>query len=298
MPRSTKALTVLEVTKLSKHGLHALGEVSRLYLCVKPKTMTRSYIFRFWLKILRWAKALGWYGGENPADLNGVLEVLLKPYQINRKQPKSLPALDFHELPRFIKETLEAGKISQLITAFSMVTVLRSKIVRLVKWSDIAFKVRTLTVPQENIKTKKSGAHTVFLSETALQILKLVPRTEGLDLIFPSPLKLQPLSDAAMGNVFKDMHEIRLAEDGIGQIDPVLTKKLGKICIVPQYGTARARFKPWARSTDKRSLLDDAVELYMAHRLKDYYGGAYNRSTLENGHHFVLEAWGTFCLSG
>lgn len=254
----------------------------------------RSLVFH----VFRWAKARGWCTGENPADLNGVLGVLLEPHEINRKQPENLPALDFHEIPRFVKEILEAGKISQLMTAFSIVTVLRSKMVRFAKWSDIDFQANTLTIPQEHIKTKKSGAHIVFLSSAALEILKMVPHVEGIDLIFPSPMKLHPMSDTAMGKVFKDMHEHRFAHDGIGWIDPVLTKKLGKTCIATQHGTARAGFKTWARTGDNRKLLDDdAVELCMAHRLKDDYGGAYNRSTLENERRFVMEEWGKFCLS-
>lgn len=254
----------------------------------------RSLVFH----IFRWAKARGWCNGENPADLNGVLGVLLEPLQVDRKQPENLPALDFHEIPRFIKELLEAGKISQLMTAFSIVTVLRSKMVRLAKWSDVNFTAKTLTIPQENIKTKKSGSHTVFLSEAALRILRMVPRIKGINLIFPSPLRLQPLSDAAMGKVFKDMHEKRFAEDGIGWIDPILSKKLGKPCIATQHGTARAGFKTWARSGENRKILDDdAVELCMAHRLKDDYDGAYNRSTLEPERRFVMEEWGKFCLS-
>lgn len=254
----------------------------------------RSLVFH----VFRWAKARGWCSGENPADLNGVLGVLLEPHEVNRKQPENLPALDFHEIPRFVKEILSAGKISQLMTAFSIVTVLRSKMVRFAKWSDIDFEAHTLTIPQEHIKTKKSGAHVVFLSSAALAILKMVPRVDGVDLIFPSPLKLKPLSDAAMGKVFKDMHEHRLAHDGIGWIDPVLTKKLGKPCIATQHGTARAGFKTWARTGENRKLLDDdAVELCMAHRLKDDYGGAYNRTTLEDERRFVMEEWGKFCLS-
>ena len=247
--------------------------------------------------IFRWAKARGWCSGENHADLNGVLGVLLEPLEINRKQQKNLPALDFHEIPRFIEEILEVGTISYLMTAFSIVTVLRSKMVRLARWSDVDFDARTLTIPQEHIKTKKSGAHTVFLSKAALLILRSTPRVEATDLIFPSPLKLQPLSDAAMGKVFKDMHERRFAEDGIGWIDPVLTKKSGKTCIATQHGTARAGFKTWACTGENRKLLDDdAVELCMAHRLKDDYGGAYNRTTLENERRLTMEAWGQFCL--
>lgn len=137
----------------------------------------------------------------------------------------------------------------------------------------------------------------MFLSSAALLVLRRIPRVEKTDLIFPSPLKLQPLSDAAMGKVFKDMHEHRFAQDGIGWIDPVLTKKLGKPCRATQHGTARAGFKTWARTGENRKLLDDdAVELCMAHHLKDDYGGAYNRTTLENERRLVMEAWGQFCL--
>ena len=34
----------------------------------------------------------------------------------------------------------------------------------------------------------------------------------------------------------------------------------------------------------------------MAHRLKDDYDGAYNRSTLELERQFFMEKWGEFCL--
>ena len=41
----------------------------------------------------------------------------------------------------------------------------------------------------------------------------------------------------------------------------------------------------------------DAVELCMAHHLKDDYNGAYNRTTLEEERREVMEAWGDYCLS-
>ena len=101
-----------------------------------------------------------------------------------------------------------------------------------------------------------------------------------------------------MGNAFKDMHEQRLAYDGIGWIDPVLNQKLGKPCIATELGTARAGFKTWAGTGENRKLLDDdAVELCMAHRLKDDFGDTYNRSTLENERRSLTEEWGSFCLS-
>lgn len=34
----------------------------------------------------------------------------------------------------------------------------------------------------------------------------------------------------------------------------------------------------------------------MAHKLKDDYGGAYNRATLEAERRAVMAAWGRFCF--
>ena len=46
MPKSIKALTALEVARLSKPGFTALGGVPGLYLCIKPGSFTRSYVYR------------------------------------------------------------------------------------------------------------------------------------------------------------------------------------------------------------------------------------------------------------
>jgi hypothetical protein len=68
--------------------------------------------------------------------------------------------------------------------------------------------------------------------------------------------------------------------------------------MITQHATARASFKTWASSGENRKRFDvDAVELCLAHHLKDDYNGAYNRSTLEEERRAVMEAWGDYCLS-
>lgn len=62
--------------------------------------------------------------------------------------------------------------------------------------------------------------------------------------------------------------------------------------------TARASFKTWASTGENRKKFDaDAVELCMAHHLRDDYNGAYNRTPLEEERREVMEAWGDYCLS-
>ena len=68
--------------------------------------------------------------------------------------------------------------------------------------------------------------------------------------------------------------------------------------MITQHATARASFKTWASTGENRKKFDaDAVELCMAHQLKDDYNGAYNRTTLVEERREVMEAWGRYCLS-
>ena len=152
--------------------------------------------------------------------------------------------------------------------------------VRLAKWTDVDFEARTLRIPNSNFKTKGRGDHTVYLSDEALSILTALPRDS--ELIFPSPRLKKALSDAAMGQVFSRLHQRSVNNGGKGWVDPVLSEKAGRPITATQHGTARASFKTWSKSGENRRLLDEeAVELCMAHKLKDDYGGAYNRATLE-----------------
>ena len=116
--------------------------------------------------------------------------------------------------------------------------------------------------------------------------------------VFPSPRKLEPFSDAAMGKVFDDLHLLDVKRGGRGWIDPVQSKEKGYPVGATAHGTCRATFKTWARTGENRQLLDDeAVELCLAHKLKDDYDGAYNRATLEDERREVMRAWGEYCYS-
>ncbi len=254
----------------------------------------RSLVFH----VYRWAKAKGWCDGDNPADTKGTLGVLLEPLAAGKKQRVNYNALDYKEVPRFVRELLESKDITYLLTAFSIVTALRSKMARYARWSDVDLNAKTLTIPEENLKTKNRGAHTVFLSDAAISILKRLPRYKHVDLLFPSPRRMSYLSDASMSVVFKRMHAKRFSIDRIGWIDPVQTKKTGSPCIATQHGTARACFKTWASTGENRKIFDiEAVELCMAHKLHDDYDGAYNRATLEKERRDVMEKWGQYCFS-
>ena len=253
----------------------------------KTLTMTSS--------VWKWAEAQGWATGDNPAVKRGALGVLLEPYKA-RKKAENYPALAFTDVPAFMKELHEYDAISARMTEFAILTTLRSKMVRYLKWTDVDFDNKTVTIVESSIKTKGRGKHTVFLSDEALALLKSIPPVN--EWVFPSPAKQMPMTDAAMGKVFDILHVRNVMAGGRGWIDPEQTKEKGYPVGATAHGTCRASFKTWARSGENRKKLDDeAVELCLAHKLKDDYAGAYNRTKLEDERREVMQAWGSFCYS-
>lgn len=245
--------------------------------------------------IWKWAEAKGWASGDNPGSKQGVLGVLLEPYK-ERQKKENYPALAFTDVPAFMKELHEYDTIAARMTEFAILTTLRSKMVRYLKWDDIDWDNKLATIYESSIKTKGRGKHTVFLSKEAIALLETLPRFN--EWVFPSPRILKPMSDAAMGKVFDVLHDKNVAEGGRGWIDPEQTKEKGYPVGATAHGTCRASFKTWARTGENRKLLDDeAVELCMAHKLKDDYAGAYNRAELEDERREVMQAWSDFCCS-
>jgi integrase len=70
------------------------------------------------------------------------------------------------------------GRIVRLL----MLTGCRREEIGLLRWSEIDMDVRTITLPAE--RTKNGQQHVVPLSESALEILKAVPRREDRDYVF------------------------------------------------------------------------------------------------------------------
>ena len=100
------------------------------------------------------------------------------------------------------------------------------------------------------------------------------------------------------GNVFDILHARNVKAGGRGCVDPEQTKEKAYPFGATAHGICRASFKTWVRSDENRKKLDDeAVELCLAHKLKDDYAGAYNRTKLEDERREVMQTWGTFCYS-
>ena len=243
--------------------------------------------------IWKFAKAKKWADGENPADRNGTLGVLLEPYNKSKKQAENYPALPISDIPEFMFQLHQMETVSARLVEFQILTACRSKMARTLKWTDINFENKTATIREEALKTKGRGVHTIFLSREALAILKQIPQTE--EYVFTNQSG-KPFSDAAPGMVIKQMNRERAKDNLEPWLDHVQSNEKKEPVAVTVQGTARATFKTWTKTGENRKLLDEeAVELCMAHNLQDDYNGAYNRTTLEDERRVVMQAWADYC---
>lgn len=289
---------------LNKYILPALGSVPidevtprHVFETILPIYQTKSGTADKCLIHLRsiffWAKAHDFMpsSSENPANIQGTLGVLFAPYK-QRTKAKHYAALAFDEIPDFFKDLHAKGGISARALEFAILACLRSKMVRYMRWSNVDFEHHLVKIESDTIKTKSRGDHYVFLSTQAENLLKNLPRYDGCDLVFPSPKLLSVMSDASLSKVIKDMSEKR------PWLDPVMSKEEGRPVLATMHGTARATFKTWASTGENRRELDsDAVELCLAHKLRDDYDGAYNRAELEPERRKVMQTWSDFCYS-
>lgn len=244
-------------------------------------------------RIFFWAKAheLVPPEFENPADKSGTLGVLLEPYK-TRAKAEHYAALSPDEIPAFFVALRSRRGIAARMLEFCILTALRSQMVRYAKWSNVDFEHHVLKIEPETIKTKGRGPHFVFLSTQAEELLKNLPMIDDCPWIFPGPRDIEPMTDAAMGKVIKDMSKDKQ------WIDREASQKAGHPVLITPHGTARASFKTWASTGENRRKLDsEAVELCLAHKLRDDYDGAYNRAELEPERRMVMQTWGDFCYS-
>lgn len=281
-----------------------IGELTHrdVFKCLKDlwvnTTSAKDKCLRIISQVYRWAQAMDYVSGENPADIKGPLGVLLENLSPVVKQSKNYPALAVEDIPEFFRDLMEIQSSGARALAFSILTASRSKPVRNARWSDIDLKAKTWVCPEESMKVKGRGAFVVMLSDAAVRLLRLCPKVDGCDLVFPSPYKQRVLTDAGLGKVITDMHVARMEARGIGWIDPRQSEIEGRPVKVTQHGTARATFKTWSRTGENiKKFVTDAVELCMAHKIDDKYDGAYDRATLIEERRKVMEAWGRYCFS-
>jgi integrase len=175
------ALENIIVADIDHHHLHQILEPIWY-----TKTGTADKVREYAAAILDRAKARGLRGGDNPADLEGPLGVLLGPLPDTSKPFVSLP---YCEVPAFMAKLRgyvicnpqkfpELAQIRDSVHAklieFIILTAVRADQTKGMKWKEIDWDNKVWNCPWQRTKTgsRTHKDHEVHLSEPALAILR------------------------------------------------------------------------------------------------------------------------------
>lgn len=231
--------------------------------------------------VLRWAAGERHVTGENQAEtdwLKGKLKAALKGVKKKRQ-----PSLDWEDAPRWWAMLNDREGTGSRALQFLAMTATRSGDVRGMTWDEVDLEKGIWTIPAERLKVKNKGEHSVPLPTAALELLKSLPKIEGVNWVFPA-IRGGQLSDATIGKAMKDMHSKDIKQGGSGFLD-----KESNSPAVPH--GLRATFRTWA---GEQGFSREHAELALAHVFGDDTERAYQRSTFIEQRRPMMAAWAEY----
>ncbi|ENX23088.1 hypothetical protein F892_02331 [Acinetobacter vivianii] len=231
--------------------------------------------------IFNYAKAMGYFEGDNPAEWKGNLEPILGNL---KQESRPHPSLPYEHVFEFIQHLRRKKGISPKALEFAILTACRSGEVFGATWQEIDFKAKVWTIPKERMKADKE--HRVPLSQEAIALLELIkPFTQLQDFIFPAP-RGGMLSNMSLTTLIKRMHEQKLKENSLGYIDHKQNR------VITTHGF-RSTFRDW--SADKTDYPREVCEHVLAHKLPDEVEAAYLRGAYLEKRKGLMANWAKFC---
>ena len=234
--------------------------------------------------VFDYAKAMGYFVGDNPAEWKGNLEPILGNL---KQEPRPHPSLPYEQVSEFIQRLRQKKGISPKALEFAILTACRSGEIFGAKWHEIDFKNKVWIIPKERMKAEKE--HRVPLSQQAINLLESIqPYTQSHDFIFPAPRSGEMLSDMSLTTLIRRLHEQKFKENGIGYIDPKQSR------IITTHGF-RSTFRDW--SADKTDYPREVCEHVLAHKLPDEVEAAYLRGAYLEKRKGLMADWAEFCFA-
>ena len=232
--------------------------------------------------IFNYAKAMGYFEGDNPAEWKGNLEPILGNL---KQESRPHPSLPYEQVAEFIQHLRQKKGISPKALEFTILTACRSGEIFGAKWQEIDFKNKVWIIPKERMKAEKE--HRVPLSQESIALLKSVKgHTQPQDFIFPAPRSGDMLSDMSLTTLIKRMHEQKRKENGLGYID------LKQNRVITTHGF-RSTFRDW--SADKTDYPREVCEHVLAHKLPDEVEAAYLRGAYLEKRKGLMADWAEYC---
>ena len=214
--------------------------------------------------IIKWARAKGYFQGEDPVEL---AEQALPRKKRSDNHHKSLSYKDVPDLIVKIKES-KISLPTQLAIQFTILSACRTSEVLRASWDEIDMQNLIWTIPAKRMKTGK--IHEVPISSGMKDILKDAKDKIGSpDYIFSSDQSGKELSN----------NTLRLA----------VQKRLGVDTTI--HGM-RSSFKDWASETT--NFANEVSEMALAHVIPNKTEAAYRRGNLMDKRRHLMQMWSDF----
>ena len=231
----------------------------------KDKTETATRVRGRIDNVLDWATVHEYRSGPSPARWKGHLDKLLSAPNKTAKVEHHA-ALPYGEMGAFMVRLSEQEGMGARALQFAILTAARSGEVRGATWAEIDLNAGTWTIPEGRMKAGKE--HRIPLSQSAIDLLKKLPRIAGTDLAFPAP----------RGGALSDM---------------TLTAVLRRMSVNVTAHGFRSTFRDWAGETTAHPR--EVIEHALAHQLKDKAEAAYSRGTLFDKRRRLMDDWAKYC---
>lgn len=251
------------------------------------QTPTATRIRQTIAKIWKLADSRNLVSGTNPADWDDNLDGWL-PAAKRIHRTKHKPAMRYQDLPDFMKLLTERDAIPARALEFQILTVARPTEVQFAEWSEINLEEGIWTLPGEKVKNRgPNEAHTVPLVPRAIDILRSMPHSGRY--VFPGYRGKERISENALNNTVKAIHQSSLKSGGKGFVDP-------RYNLVACAHGMRSSFKNFAAS---KTDFDDVVsELCLSHMDSDETRAAYLSDQILDRRLMLLTAYARYAFTG
>jgi integrase len=261
---------IADIPSLHKLKLHEI-ETEHVLAALKPlwvaKPPTASRIRQRIERLLDAAKALKLRTGDNPAMWRGNLKHLLpSPRKIHIK--KGHTSVPYAKAPALMTGLSQDAAIVARCVELGILTVARSKEIRLMEWTELDMTAKTWRCPAAKMKMKKD--HLVPLSEQALAIIRSMPK--GGRYVFPSD------------------H----AEDHAAFLPNALTGCIRRDGFDVTMHGMRTSFRNWAGEDVEHNFRREVIEHCLAHREGDETERSYWTGEMRERRRIVLQAWADY----
>ena len=214
--------------------------------------------------IIKWARAQGYFQGDDPVEL---AEQAL-PKQL--KSDDHHKSLEFEKLPEMISN-LRKSKISlptKLALEFTILSACRTSEVLNAKWEEIDLTKLIWSIPSERMKGGK--VHQVPLTDRMTVILNDCKKLKTHnDLLFPREINGEALSNNTMRLALKKRLKVDATVHGM-----------------------RSSFKDWASETT--NFANEVSEMALAHTISNKTELAYRRRTLIEKRRHLMQKWSDY----